>query len=145
LNDHQALVSACIPYLKSQTKGLLARWYSRLSPFLPNHTLEHKGNQAIDALSRSPVSQDQVLHIEVKGNGTRYKHPREMTAVSGATRVTRRSSSSQEGGCIGSQRILYFEDYLVPGRRCLVASAQFRRKLLLENCSAGHFALEKLI
>ena len=25
--DHQALVSAFIPYLKSQTKGILARWY----------------------------------------------------------------------------------------------------------------------
>ena len=65
--DHQALVSAYIPYLKSQTKGLLARWYLRLSPFLPNLTLEYKpgtANQAVDALSRSPLSKNQVLHIE---------------------------------------------------------------------------------
>ena len=34
--DHQALVSAFIPYLKSQTKGILARWYLRLSQYLPN-------------------------------------------------------------------------------------------------------------
>ena len=71
--DHQALVSAYIPYLKSQTKGLLARWYLRLSPFLPNLTLEHKpgkANQAAHALSRSPLSQDKVLHIEVEEMGS---------------------------------------------------------------------------
>ena len=39
---HQALVSAYILYLKSQSKGLLARWYIRVAPFLPNLTLEHK-------------------------------------------------------------------------------------------------------
>ena len=57
--DHQALVSSFIPYLKSQTKGLLARWYLRLSPYLPNITLEHKPgsvNRAADALSRAPVN-----------------------------------------------------------------------------------------
>ena len=57
--DHQALVSSFIPYLKSQTKGLLARWYLRLSPYLPNIILEHKPgsvNKAADALSRAPVT-----------------------------------------------------------------------------------------
>ena len=52
--DHQALVSSFIPYLKSQTKGILARWYLRLSQYLPNVTLEHKPgsvNKAADALS----------------------------------------------------------------------------------------------
>ena len=52
--DHQALVSAYIPYLKSQTKGLLARWYLRLAPFLSNLILKYKPgttNQASDALS----------------------------------------------------------------------------------------------
>ena len=56
--DHQALVSAFIPYLKSQTKGKLARWYFRLSQYLPNVTLEHKAgstNKAADAFSRAPV------------------------------------------------------------------------------------------
>ena len=32
--DHQALVSAFIPHMKSQVKGLLARWYLKLAPFL---------------------------------------------------------------------------------------------------------------
>ena len=52
--DHQALVSSFIPYLKSHTKGILARWYLRLSQYLPNVTLEHKPgsvNKAADALS----------------------------------------------------------------------------------------------
>ena len=31
--DHQALVSSFMPYLKSQTKGTLARWYLRCLPF----------------------------------------------------------------------------------------------------------------
>ena len=37
--DHQALVSAFIPHMKSQVKGLLARWYLRLSRFLPKMKL----------------------------------------------------------------------------------------------------------
>lgn len=56
--DHQALVSAFIPYLKSQTKGILARWYLRLSQYLPNVTQEHKArsiNEAADTFSRAPV------------------------------------------------------------------------------------------
>ena len=33
--DHQALVTAFLPHMKSQVKGLLARWYLKLAPFLP--------------------------------------------------------------------------------------------------------------
>ena len=40
--DHQALVSAFVSQLKSQTKGLLARWYLRLSRFIPLMKLEYK-------------------------------------------------------------------------------------------------------
>jgi len=40
--DHQALVSAFISQLKGQTKGLLARWYLRLSNFIPLMKLEYK-------------------------------------------------------------------------------------------------------
>ena len=75
-SNHQALVSSFIPYLKSQTKGLLARWYLRLSPYLPNITLEHKPgrvNRAADALSRAPlpgasqglILTNEMLQIEV--------------------------------------------------------------------------------
>ena len=78
--DHQALVSSFIPYLKSQTKGLLARWYLRLSPFLPNINLQHKPgtvNQAADALSRAPVRREQVLHIEVEAFGSMMQKVRD--------------------------------------------------------------------
>ena len=73
--DHQAWVSSFILYLKSQTKGPLARWYLRLSPFLPNISLQHKPgtvNQAADALSRAPVGK-KVLHVEMEIAGTMMK------------------------------------------------------------------------
>ena len=56
--DHQALVSAFISQLKSQTKGLFAKWYLRLSRFLPLMKLEYKPgytNVVADSLSRAPV------------------------------------------------------------------------------------------
>ena len=40
--DHQALVKSYLPYLKSQTKGILACWYLRLVRFLPSLKLEYK-------------------------------------------------------------------------------------------------------
>ena len=73
--DHQALVSSFLPYLKSQTKGLLARWYLRLAPYLPNIYLKYKpgpANQAADALSRAPHG-GQVLHMELEAAGDAMK------------------------------------------------------------------------
>ena len=56
--DNQALVSAFIPHMKSQVKGLLARWYLKLAPFLPKMKLKFKpgsANRVVDALSRARV------------------------------------------------------------------------------------------
>ena len=56
--DHQALVSGYMSYMKGQSKGLLSRWYLKISQYLPNLTFEHKpgkSNEAADALSRAPV------------------------------------------------------------------------------------------
>ena len=53
--DHKALVQFYLPYLKSQSKGILARWYLRIARFLPTLKLEHKpgsANVVADALSR---------------------------------------------------------------------------------------------
>ena len=61
--DHQALVSSFLSYMKSQTRGLLARWYLRISHFLPNIKIEHKpgsANHVADALSRAPVQSTDV-------------------------------------------------------------------------------------
>ena len=40
--DHRALVSSFISHMGSQTKGLLAQWYLRISRFLPKIHLEYK-------------------------------------------------------------------------------------------------------
>ena len=56
--DHQALVSAFLVHLKSQTRGLLARWYLTISKFLPHVKLEYKpgvANVVADTLSRAPA------------------------------------------------------------------------------------------
>ena len=69
--DHQALVSPFIYHLQSQTRGLLARWYLRLSRFLPNLKLEYKPghqNTAADALSRAPVGASPVFAVSVEGD-----------------------------------------------------------------------------
>jgi len=60
--EHQALVTAFLSHTKNQTKGLLARWYLRISRFLPLLKLEYKAgaaNVVADALSRAPV-----MHVE---------------------------------------------------------------------------------
>ena len=66
--DHQALVSAFLVHLKGQTRGFLARWYLRLSKFLPQMSLQYKpgsSNVVADALSRAPVeSEARVLQVQ---------------------------------------------------------------------------------
>ena len=52
--DHQALVTGYMSYLRGQSKGILSRWYIKVSQYLPNLTFEHKPgkyNEAADALS----------------------------------------------------------------------------------------------
>jgi len=79
--DHQTLVSSFIPYLKSQMKGILARWYLRLSQYLPNVTLKHKPdkvNRVADTLSQTPVLE--VLQMDGScGRGTSYVKDKEFT------------------------------------------------------------------
>ena len=68
--DHQALVSAFLSHMKSQTKGILVRCYLRISRFLPTLKIEFKPgatNVIADALSRAPVASESsgsVLLVE---------------------------------------------------------------------------------
>ena len=165
--DHQALVSAYIPYLKSQTKGLLARWYLRLAPFLPNLILKHKlgtANQAADALSRAPLSPERMMHIEMEAVGSLTRRiqtsQREDAELSQLIEYMGHGSLPEDPvaakkvatqalkGYYLVDGILYFEDSTVPGRRRMVVPAQLRRQILLENHSAvfsGHFGPKKLM
>ena len=62
--DHQAIVTGYVFYLRSQSKGLLSRWYLRISQYLPNLTFEYKPgkmNEATDALSYAPVKIEATL------------------------------------------------------------------------------------
>ena len=65
--DHQALVSAFIVHLKSQTRGLLTCWYLWIAKFMAQMKLEYKpgsANVVADALSRTPVENNvSVLQI----------------------------------------------------------------------------------
>lgn len=160
-------MSAHIPYLKSQTKGLLVRWYLRLAPFLPSLTLKHKPglvNQAADALSRSPMEQNRVQHIELEIEGSMMMKV-QMSQKEGPELwllieymahqtlpedpVTAKKIVTQAlKGYYLVDDILYFEDALVPERRRIVVPVHLRRQVLLENHTAvfaGHFAPKKLM
>ena len=71
--DHQPLVSTFIVHLKSQTRGLLARWYLGLARFLPGIKIEYKPgatNVVADALSRAPTQGDSDgSSVTIEGNG----------------------------------------------------------------------------
>ena len=62
--DHQALVSAFIVHLKSQTQGLLACWYLWIAKFMPQMKLEYKpgsANVVADALQEHPGRREQMF------------------------------------------------------------------------------------
>ena len=64
--DHRALVSAFISHMGSQTKGLLARWYLRISRFLPKMRLEYKPgltNVVADSLSKAPAENNESAAV----------------------------------------------------------------------------------
>ena len=149
--DHQALVSSFIPYLKSQTKGLLARWYLRLSPFLPNISLQHKPgtvNQAADALSRAPVGK-RMLHVEMEVVGSMMQRVRdnqrgdpelsqlmdylEQNILPDDRALARKVTTQAQKGYYIVDGVLYYEDSSASERQRLAVPAVLRRQLLLDN------------
>ena len=172
--DHQALVSSFIPYLKSQTKGLLARWYLRLSPYLPNITLEHKPgrvNRAADALSRAPLPgasrgltpTTEMLQIEVTeveplmariGRLQRedqdlvqlisYLEKKKLPEEPGE--VKKVVTQAQKGFYL-LDGILYLENNDVSGIRRIVVPQNLKQEVLSENHEAvfaGHFSPKRM-
>ena len=171
--DHQALVSAFIPYLKSQTKGILARWYLRLSQYLPNVTLEHKpgrSNVAADAFSRAPVGEAKpeevndppaILQVEVKETMMekvrRLQHDDpelaqlmdylEKKSLPVEPSDAKRIVIQAQKNFYLSDGVLYYENGDVPGRRRLVVPKDLRKEVLNENHEAlfaGHFAPKRM-
>jgi len=66
--DHQALVTGYLSYLKGQSRGLLSRWYFKVTcQTLPSST---NHNEAADALSHTPVSTEEGLGRVVLQNRT---------------------------------------------------------------------------
>ena len=172
--DHQALVSSFIPYLKSQTKGLLARWYLRLSAYLPNITLEHKPgtiNKAADALSRAPIISPSeeftpatgVLRIEhgeeepLMARISRLQHEdRDLAQLIAYLKhkqlpvdpgeVKKVVTQSQKGFYL-LDGVLYLENSDASGRRRIVVPENLKQEVLSEHHEAvfaGHFAPKRM-
>ena len=162
--DHQALVSSFLTHLQGQTKGLLARWYIRLSRFLPHLTLQYKpgtANKVADSLSRTPVSvckmtsgsetgdpvlakvqegqrQDAELKMLIEYLESKVL-PADSRAASEVMNLARKGYYLVSG-------VLYYEGPDMPGRRRLVVPRHLRKQVIDENHDAifaGHFSSKK--
>ena len=168
--DHQSLVSAFISHMKSQSRGLLARWYLRVARFLPKMKLEYKPgriNGVADALSRAPTPSESkemlVLHIPADQQDEsllksvseqqrqdkeldqliRYLQHKELPAEKQAVQQVLRMDKK---GFVLSGGVLYYEGDGADKRR-LVVPRHLQQRLLDEQHDgifAGHFAYKKM-
>ena len=172
--DHQALVSGYISYMKGQSKGLLSRWYLKVSQYLPDLTLEHKpgkSNEAADALSRAPIQMStfddmgMVLQIGpshpeetlLQNIHTQQSQDKEIVDVINYlekkilpidVKDAQHIAAIAKKGYFTLDGILYYESNEVPGRRRLVVPEQLRNKVVSENHDApfsGHFSAKKML
>ena len=166
--DHQALVSAFVSHLKSQTRGLLARWYLKLSRFLPQLELKYKPgsqNTAADALSRAPVQncdvravtasdeEDEIL-VRVRTEQQKDKELSQLISYLESKQLPEDAKESKtivnaaNHGYFMVDGVLYYEPADTPGRRRLVVPTHLREAVLDEAHDpiyAGHFSAKKLI
>ena len=165
---HQALVSAFVSHLKSQTRGLLARWYLKLSRFLLQLELLYKpGNQntAADALSRTPVRKCDVRAVTTSDEEdgtlvrvrTEQKKDKELSQLINYLESKQLPEDAAESKVIVNAAnhgyfmldgVLYYESADTPGRRRLVMPAHLQEAVLNEAHDpiyAGHFSPKKLI
>ena len=168
--DHQSLVSAFISHMKSQSRGLLARWYLRAARFLPKMKLEYKPgriNGVADALSRALILNESkemlVLHITADQQDEsllksvseqqrqdkeldqliRYLQHKELPAEEQAVQQVLRMDKK---GFVLVGGVLYYEGDGADGRR-LVVPRHLQQRLLDEQHDgvfASHFAYKKM-
>ena len=173
--DHQALVSGCISYLKGQSKGLLSRWYLKISQYLPDLAFEYKpgkSNEAADALSRAPVQSgttpddtgmvlqvvaaypEETLLQSIRTQQSEDKEivnlinylEKKMLPADG--KEAQHTAAVAKKGYFVLDGVLYYESSDVPGRRRLVVPEQLRDKVVSENHDvlfAGHFSAKKML
>lgn len=160
--DHQALVSAFIPHMKSQVKGLLAHWYLRLSRFLLKMKLQYKpgvANKVADALSRATLpgtssgeSQSMVLQVSqlelepsqvmLRQVQEQQRQDPELVRLTEYLTVRKLSDDQQEAQVIMNlakkgyfvvDGVLYYEGGDAPSRRRLVVPRHLREQVISEH------------
>ena len=170
--DHKALVQSYIPYLKSQPKGLLARWYLKLACFLPQLKIEHKpgsANVVADALSRAPLTEtsqhlpDKALLITDSNKDPALQQVQdeqrrdhdiaqlidflEAKKLPDDPEVAKRITAQARKGYYLIDGILYFEEADMLDRRRLVVPQHLREKVMEEHHNSpysGHFAVKRM-
>ena len=171
--DHKALVQSYLPYLKSQAKGMLARWYVRIARFLPGMKMEHKpgsSNIVADALSRAPVSDttqgnpSEVL-VVTEGNADpllklvqdEQRKDAYLAALIEFLENKKLPDNPDEASKVINQvkkgyhvvdGVMYYEGADMPNRRRLVVPSHLQQRVIEEHHEslfAGHFAAKRMI
>ena len=137
------LVKSYLPYLKSETKHLLACWYLQLARFFPTVKLEYKPGRAnvmAGALSRVPFGDPEVHRVvmnseqeslikKIKEQPSGDPEVRKEDIIRWAKKVLRQGHR----GYYVVDGISYHEDVIMPSRRRLVVPIQLRDQVLIRG------------
>ena len=165
--DHQALLSAFISQLKSQTKGLLARWHLCLSRFIPLMKLEYKPGQANVVADRAPresnAGEVQVVTSKATADPVLVRVQKEQQQDEQQADLIKYLMNKELPDCIVRRQkvltaaqqgyyvidgVLYFESAEVPNRHRLVVPIHLHQCIVDEHHNpifAGHFSAKKLL
>ena len=165
--DHKSLVSAFLAHLKNQSKGLLARWYLRISRFLPKMKIEYKpgsANVVADCLSRAPLPATEVAVLQISESDesllqlVRQEQRQDQELVQlmnyledrslpDNVQAARHVVGQAKKGFILVDGILYYEGGEFPAKRRLVVPAHLHQKIVDEHHDgsfAGHFSVKRM-